>query len=116
MKIEELPKASQDNLFPTPPHHAKDISFRLRRHIEVSANSRNLDEVIDYARLGGLGETTAPEGDQLQVLEKQWIPSSGARKGVWRQETLVRSSFTLQASPTFSCPSLKLKVCLVHKC
>ena len=117
MKAEESSRRSQDAIFPTPPQHAKDVSLSLRRQIELVVDGHSLKEVDDYVCLGGLGEGSSSTQDapEVRVLDKEWIPSSNGRKGVWKQETQISSYFTLEGTPTFADTTLSLKVCAIFR-
>ncbi|KAK7683806.1 hypothetical protein QCA50_013182 [Cerrena zonata] len=117
MKAEESSRRSQDAVFPTPPQHAKDISFWLQRQIDLVVDGHSVKEVDDYVRLGGLGEesSSGEDGPEVRVLDKEWIPSSNGRKGVWKQETKISSYFTLEGTPTFSDSILSLKYLMTIK-
>lgn len=115
MKADESSRRSQDPVFPTPPQQAKDVSFWLRRQIELVVDGHSVKEIDNYVQLGGLGEgaSSGEDGPEVHILDKEWIPSSNGRKGIWKQETQISSRFTLEGTPTFSEPTLSLKVGLI---
>ncbi|KAJ3491647.1 hypothetical protein NLI96_g561 [Meripilus lineatus] len=99
------------DVFPVPPSNADNITFLLRRKVEMKVNGLSEERWETLAQLGALGKAS-PElssetnpRDVSLTSEKWWIPTENDKQvGAWRQETTIKSTFRLRSTPTFSTP------------
>lgn len=109
------------DVFPVPPSNADNITFLLRRKVEMKVNGLSEERWETLAQLGALGKAS-PElssetnpRDVSLTSEKWWIPTENDKQvGAWRQETTIKSTFRLRSTPTFSTPVFSARVRFPH--
>lgn len=105
-------------VFPEPPSTPENVTFLLRRKLQMTAKGQSREKWETLSHLGGLGEQSSElQGGKpitkgvSMTYDKWWIPSENDKHvGSWRQETTIDSSFTLKCSPSFSSSILQPEV------
>lgn len=106
--------------FPAPPMHPKELDFWLNRVVWLRADKwTSTGTYPAVATLGNFGQRSDPELQadfKFESTDKVWIPLQNdprdemKQEGRWKQEVTLRSSFTLDQTPSFETDTLRVKV------